>query len=489
MASIPLAGPIHSELEENPLAADDGAASCKSGQICCGNRAFDRLSQEGAPAGSRQQLAHFEMESRPEEAGANSWTERPNEQNAEAGGISLGKQPTGRPGDSLPGHVCGDGCGDKASGSLAHHVQRAQRRALGLPPITAPIEHLEPDRSPPEEIECAPQSAHPEPPGVPTPAALGLPKNGDTFCFLLSCLALENNANWCYANAMCWAYGSCSSFQWEHFDCEEHLLEVLRSSPIGCTHSLEALFPILFSHISWGMNPADAAEFTAILHQRGCSQPFTAAWERRCEVSQKVTLHDHGSMTMPIVLQHTALTDHADFHQLLTDWSQELGMVAAFTLSDTKDPAAMMCCHIDRAVQQTGDTGVAKRSFAVNLDSLCLFFFFLDDGLDVLWYGCVPVAMLVHTGTWEGGHWRTAVRFHTQPLADAVWFVTDDNLEPMDHRGHDDHLVLQGHLLVTLAATAGSESLAADQKRATSKTTPNPATESPWFGISGNRWH
>ena len=267
------------------------------------------------------------------------------------------------------------------------------------------------------------------------------PKNGDTLCFLLSCLALENNANWCYANAsffaMCWAYGSCSSFNWDHFDCEEHLIEVLRNSPIGCTHRLEALFPILFSHISWGMNPADAAEFTAILHQRGCSQPLTAAWERRCEVSQKVTVHDRGSMTMPIVLQHIALTDHADFHQLLTDWSQELGMVAAFTLPDTKDPAAMMCCHIDRAVKQTGDTGITKRSFAVTLESLCLFPFFLDDGLDVLWYGYVPVAMLVHTGTWEGGHWRTAVRFHTQPLADAVWFVTDDNLEmqPIPHAG------------------------------------------------------
>ena len=371
------------------------------------------LIQEGTPAGPGQQLAHPEMESRPEETGAHPWP----------------KCSSGQDGESSKQE-------DLVIAFQAMYAETAVESKPVVPwRLTFSMrndEHWVCLQSLLQSSIWGLIGTRLKRPGIPTPASLGLPKNGDTLCFLLSCLALRNNANWCYANAsffaMCWAYGSCSSFQWDHFDCDEHLLEVLRASPIGCTHSLEALFPILFSHISWGVNPADAAEFTALLHQRGCSQHLTA-WERRCEVSQKVTLHDHGTKYMPIVLQHTDTTDHADFDQLLTAWTQELGMVAAFTMPETKDPAALMCCHIDRAVQQSGANGVAKRSCAVNLDTTCLFPFFLDDGLDVIWYGYVPVAMLVHTGTWEGGHWRTVVRFHTQPLDDAVWFVTDDNLE------------------------------------------------------------
>ena len=262
---------------------------------------------------------------------------------------------------------------------------------------------------------------------------MNLPRNGDTLCFLLSCLELGNNANRCYANAsylaLCWAYGSCDAFQWDHFAGDEHLLDKLWNQPIGSPHSLEAWFPLLFSHITWGVNPADAAEFTAILHQRGCSKSLTAAWERRCEVRQKVAVRDQGSRTMPVVLQHIGGADHVDFDHLLSTWTQELGMVAAFTMTASGEPADLLCCHIDRAVQLDGASTVEKRNFAVRLDTTCLFPFFIDDGLNALWYGYVPVALLIHTGSWTGGHWRAVVRFDSQPLEDAVWFITDDHTE------------------------------------------------------------
>ena len=94
-------------------------------------------------------------------------------------------------------------------------------------------------------------------------ASMNLPCNGGTLCFLLSCLQLSNNANWCYANAsyfaLCWAYGSCAACPWAHFDGPEHLLDKLRQQPLGSSYSLEAWFPLLFSHITWGVNPADAS--------------------------------------------------------------------------------------------------------------------------------------------------------------------------------------------------------------------------------------
>ena len=104
-------------------------------------------------------------------------------------------------------------------------------------------------------------------------------------------------------------------------------------------------------------------------------------------------------------------------------------MMAAFNLNDSGEPADLLCCHVVRAVQLDGSHTVEKRNFAVHLETTCYFPFFIDDGLNVLCYGYVPVALLIHTGSWTGGHWRAAVRFDTKPLEDAVWFLTDDHTE------------------------------------------------------------
>ena len=235
----------------------------------------------------------------------------------------------------------------------------------------------------------------------------------------------------------CWpgfgSYSSSRDFSWDHFTQRANPLDELLNLTFGQSHALSVVFPNLFERVNWGQNPADAAEFTSILLNWGCSHHLTAAWERRYNAEGKTNCHDSGTAATPVVLQHVdqSAHTHTRVQSLITQSTQELGMVAAFLPQPSGDPTSLVRCQVDRMTEVLDGQQVQhiKHGFTVAFDGLCMLPFFMDSSADVLWRPFVAAGFLIHMGSAKSGHYQAAARFHTESLDDELWFLSNDGVE------------------------------------------------------------
>eukprot|EP00435_Cladocopium_sp_Y103_P027024 s4641_g6.t1 len=251
---------------------------------------------------------------------------------------------------------------------------------------------------------------------------------------LMSQMQLQNEANFCYCNAVlsCLWWSILSRTEYQPGDWGSSQASMLRffSRQDASPQSLQSNFSALFQLWDHGTLPADAAEFAYYAMSWMNPPCISHRWGRFYMVENARFQHDLGDIHAPIFLQvpNPSITAIC-LQDLVTRWTQEYGMMTA--LLDSSD---VLLCHVDRTADLPDGT-LLKLDFWLHADHVCAFPSISADGNQVS-HDYVPIAMLAHQGDLHRGHYRAALRLrvgdgltalHTQQT---LWAITDDHQIP-----------------------------------------------------------
>lgn len=194
-------------------------------------------------------------------------------------------------------------------------------------------------------------------------------------------------------------------------------------------------FQSMMTEWSGGEGQADAAEFTALLLKSMPLQGLRFCWEKCWTVSTnplQVERFDSGDSLTPIVLQFPDhLAEQLTLQALLDSWMQDSNMCSALT-----HPSPVLCFQLDRFRKEDGE--LQKIWTSLQRCSHCHIPFFTDSRDAVTKIAYVVVAVILHRGDEELGHYQSMLRvgpmqaaevmFSRRSMDHTTWLLTDDGV-------------------------------------------------------------